>query len=209
MILEGIVTTTNDDGSVHIAPMGPIVDEGISRLRLRPYQTSTTLKNLVRSRQGVFHVTDDVELLARAAVGRLETLPRLIPGSRRDIWVLADACRWFAFEVREIDLSEPRACLIAEVVERGVLRDFLGFNRAKHAVVEAAILATRVNFLPAETITAEMRRLAVLVEKTAGPAEDRAFAFLEDFLRHALDDQRENAADPEFHPSRPGASSAP
>src|SRR5262249_36647066 len=118
MILEGIVTTTNDDGSVHIAPMGPIVDEGITRLTLRPYQTSTTLKTLLRSRQGVFHVTDDVELLARAAVGRLDTLPRLVPGSRTDTWVLADACRWFAFEVREIDLSEPRACLTAEVVEQ-------------------------------------------------------------------------------------------
>ena len=104
--------------------MGPIVDEGITRLTLRPYQTSTTLANLVRSRQGVLHVTDDVELLARAAVGRLDTLPRLIRAPRTGGWILADACRWFAFEVREIDLAEPRACLTAEVVERGVSARF-------------------------------------------------------------------------------------
>ena len=119
MILEGIVTTTNVDGSVHIAPMGPIVDPQITRLTLRPYQTSTTLKNLLRLGQGVFHVTDDVELLARAAVGRLEVLPSLNRAARIDGWILADACRWFAFEVREADTSEPRACLQAEVVDHG------------------------------------------------------------------------------------------
>jgi uncharacterized protein len=208
MILEGIVTTTNEDGSVHIAPMGPIVDEGITRLTLRPYQTSTTLKNLLRSRQGVLHVTDDVELLARAAVGRLDTLPRLIQAPHRDGWILADACRWFAFEVREVDTTEPRACLTAEVVERGALRDFFGFNRAKHAVVEAAILATRTSFLPAEMIMAEMQRLAVMVEKTAGPAEERAFAFLDDHIRQALQSQQVTTAKSESRPSHPGVSPA-
>jgi hypothetical protein len=208
MILEGIVTTTNEDGSVHIAPMGPIVDEGITRLTLRPYQTSTTLKNLLRSRHGVLHVTDDVELLARAAVGRLETLPALIRAPRTGGWILADACRWFAFEVREVDTTEPRAHLAADVVERGTLRDFFGFNRAKHAVVEAAILATRVDFLPAATIWADMQRLAVLVQKTAGPAEERAFAFLADHIRRALESQVVDTADSVSAPFRPGVSSA-
>ena len=58
------------------------------------------------------------------------------------------------------------------------LREFFGFNRAKHAVVEAAILATRTAFLPREQIMAEYERLAVLVEKTGGERETEAFAFL-------------------------------
>ncbi len=187
MILEGIVTTTNADGSVHFAPMGPIVDAQLTRLTLRPYQTSTTLKNLLRDGQGVFHVTDDVELLACAAVGRIEVLPNLHRAEKIDGWILADACRWFAFEVRETDTTEPRACLQAEVVASGRIRDFLGFNRARHAVVEAAILATRVNFLPATAIVEDMRRLLVLVEKTGGPAEHRAFDFLDQYIGQALD----------------------
>ena len=48
MILEGIVTTLNEDDSVNISPMGPLVDETFSRFLLRPYQTSTTYKNLKR-----------------------------------------------------------------------------------------------------------------------------------------------------------------
>ena len=49
MILEGIVTTLNDDGSVNISPMGPIIDSKLDVFVFRPYQTSTTYKNLVRT----------------------------------------------------------------------------------------------------------------------------------------------------------------
>ena len=68
MIVEGIVTTLNEDGSPNISPMGPVVDEALTRFRLRPFQTSTTFKNLKRTGEAVFHVVDDVELLAKAAV---------------------------------------------------------------------------------------------------------------------------------------------
>jgi uncharacterized protein len=186
MIIEGIITTTNLDGSVNIAPMGPIVGTDMTRLTLRPYQTATTFRNCVRTRAGIFHVTDDVELLARAAVDRWEAMPALVPAERVDGWILADCCRWFAFEIRTIDASEPRARLEAEVVDTGWIGDFLGFNRAKHAVVEAAILATRTSLLPAEEIRADMRRLAPLVDKTGGPAERRAFAFLADHIALAI-----------------------
>ena len=73
--------------------------------------------------------------------------------------------------------------MAAEVVHAGHKRDFFGFNRAKHAVVEAAILATRTAFLPAEQIAAEFGRLRVLVEKTGGPDEHAAFALLTEFVR--------------------------
>lgn len=186
MILEGIVTTINADGSVNISPMGPIVDAALKRLELRPFQTSTTFQNLRRTRQGVFHVTDDVELLARAAVSRLETPPRMIRSVRVDGWILADACRWHAFEVRELDESTERARIVAEVVDSGQGHEFFGFNRAKHAVVEAAILATRVHFLPREEIVTDFARLNILVEKTGGAQERRAFEFLEAYVRESF-----------------------
>ena len=68
--------------------------------------------------------------------------------------------------------------MTAQVVDSGRLRDFFGFNRAKHAVVEAAILATRIGVLPDERILEELERLAVPVKKTAGPEEREAFQFL-------------------------------
>lgn len=186
MILEGIVTTQNADGGVNISPMGPLVDDSMTRLVLRPYRTSKTYQNLKRSRSGILHVTDDVEMLARAAVNRFEQPPELLELDSSLGFVLAGACRWYAFRVRTLHDRTERTTIECDVVERGWLRDFFGFNRAKHAVIEAAILATRVALLPEEHIRNEMKRLSVLVDKTAGPQERRAFAFLDDYLHEAL-----------------------
>ncbi len=186
MILEGIVTTLGPDGGVNIAPMGPIVDESMHELVLRPYRTSTTYQNLKRHGEGVFHVTDDVLLLAQAAVGTPDPLPALRPAPEITGYLLADACRWYAFRVRALDDRQERTQIVADVVASGRQRDFFGFNRGKHAVLEAAILATRVGMLPAEQIQSEMERLFVLVQKTGGPAEHQAWAFLREYLTTRL-----------------------
>ena len=70
MILEGLVTTTSPDGAMHLAPMGPRVAADWSGFLLRPFPTSQTFRNLKAKGEGVLHVTDDVLLLAKAAVGR-------------------------------------------------------------------------------------------------------------------------------------------
>jgi hypothetical protein len=186
MILEALVTTLNDDASLHIAPMGPRVEPDMREFVLRPFRTATTFHNLKCRRQGVLHVTDDVELLARAAVGQVDTPPVTLPAAAVEGRILADACRWYAFRVCNVDESHERATIAAEIVDRGTIRDFFGFNRAKHAVVEAAILATRTQLLPADEIRADFRRLAVLVDKTGGPAEHRAFEFLRSYVHGAI-----------------------
>jgi uncharacterized protein len=178
MILEGIVTTVSPPGEVHIAPMGPRVDGDMRRFLLRPCPTSQTYRNLKSHGEGVLHVTDDVLLLARAALGPVEPSPPLVRATLVRGFVLAGACRFCEFRVRSMDESEERVRIEAEVVHSGRLRDFFGFNRAKHAVVEAAILATRTDFLPLDEIDAEYRKLAVIVDKTGGEQEHEAFAFL-------------------------------
>jgi uncharacterized protein len=185
VILEGILTTINADSSVNIAPMGPLVDAAMRELVLRPFQTSTSYANLKRTGQGVFHVTDDVELLAHAAVGDVEPRPPLVPAGAIEGWILADCCRWFALRVRTLDDHEPRTRIVADVVDQGRQRDFFGFNRGKHAVLEAAILATRVHLLAAHEIARQMRELSVLVDKTGGQAELRAFRFLDSYIQAA------------------------
>jgi hypothetical protein len=186
LLIEGVVTTLNDDGTPHIAPMGPIVDADFNVLLLRPFRTSTTYQNLKRSRQGVFHVTDDVELLARAAVGQLDTRPPLRRAAAIDGVVLDDACRWYAFRVESLDDAEERTRFVARVCDRGFQREFVGFNRAKHAVVESAILATRIGLLDAAFIRGEFTRLSAFVDKTGGQQERRAFAFLQEYIAEHL-----------------------
>jgi hypothetical protein len=187
MILEGIVTTVGPDERVNIAPMGPRVGPDFAAgtprgFTLRPFRTARTYANLKAHGEGVLHVSDDVLLLARAALGPIDPPPPLFPAAVVRGWVLAGACRYYEFRVTACDERGERIEVEAEVVHAGRLRDFFGFNRAKHAVVEAAILATRTGLLPAEAIAAELRRLAVPVEKTGGPQEREAFALLERYV---------------------------
>lgn len=182
MILEGIVTTLSPEGTLNIAPMGPKVEPGMRRFVLRPYRTSTTYRNLKAGGEGVLHVTDDVLMLARSAIGldaEAEHRPADVVRGR----ILASACRYYEFRVAELDDQAERTTIVAETVAEGRLRDFFGLNRAKHAVVEAAILATRTAFLPLEDILADYSKLAVLVEKTGGPDEHAAFATLEEYVK--------------------------
>ncbi len=186
MILEGILTTIHATGEINIAPMGPIVDAEMKRLVLRPFQTSKSFANLQATGQGVFHVVDDVELLAHAAVEDLTTRPPMTRATSVDGWILNDACRWYALRVVSLDAHEPRSRIEADVIDSGRQRDFFGFNRAKHAVIETAILATRLGLLNPDEVRRELQRLAPLVDKTGGPQERSAFNFLRDYIHNTL-----------------------
>jgi hypothetical protein len=94
--------------------------------------------------------------------------------------VLDDACRAYEFKVVVADTTQERLRLEAHVVAVHEGRPFLGFNRARHAVVEGAILVTRLHLLGADEVRRQFRDLAVLVEKTGGPLEHEAFRLLED-----------------------------
>jgi hypothetical protein len=183
MILEALVTTLDADGAPHLAPMGPRVTPELARFTLRPFPTAHTYHNLLRHGEGVLHITDDALLLARAAIGAIDVMPAVRPAERVRGFVLADCCRFFEFVVRSVDTSAERASIEAEVVHSGRVRDFFGFNRARHAVVEAAILATRLHLLPLSEVAAEFAKLRVIVGKTGGPDERAAMDLLEARLR--------------------------
>jgi uncharacterized protein len=97
--------------------------------------------------------------------------------------VLEAACSWREVEAESIDSTPPRSRIVTRVRHSGIRREFLGFNRARHAVLEAAILATRTHLLPREQIHDEFARLQVIVDKTAGPREQEAMAMLTDYVR--------------------------
>lgn len=182
MILEGLVTTLDPSGRLNVAPMGPRVEPDFRRFLLRPFKTSTTYRNLKATGEGVLHATDDVLTLARTALG----LPIDVPTRPADAVrgrVLTDSCRYYEFRVVDLDDRDDRTRITVETVSQGRFRDHFGLNRGKHAVVEAAILATRLEFLPLPEILQDLRRLAPLVEKTGGPDELAAFRLIGDFVR--------------------------
>ena len=189
MIVEGIVTTLNRDDELNIAPMGPIVDESMTTFMFRPFQSSTTYRNLKERPYGVFHVVDDVLLIAQTALDRLETVPATFKAERIVGRVLSDCCRWYEFEVASYDDSSARTTFNTAVVHTGRLRDMFGFNRAKHAVLDATILATRLHLVPEIDVRKQFESLSSPVEKTAGPQEKAAFLlvtnFVDDWYRRA------------------------
>jgi uncharacterized protein len=183
MIIEGLVSTTSVGGEFHLAPMGPIVQLNpvtgdFDSLLLRPFEGSTTLENLRRDRRAVFHITDDVLLIAKAAIHQLETPPPHTKTPSEKSLRLTDCCRWFELEITGIRETPPRFEFECQVVDQGFVRHWTGFNRAKHAVLEAAILCTRIGILPNAEIEAELKRLEIIVGKTAGPQEFEAFKLL-------------------------------
>ena len=159
----------------------------VTKLRARPAPSGSLPVVIKRGGGGVLHVTDDVELFAKSAVGDVSPLPNVVDASSIQGKILTDACRWYEFRVDLLEDSQERTRIECEVTVRGRNREFFGFNRAKHAVIEAAILATRLHLIPPEDVREDFDRLATIVQKTAGPAEIRAFDFLDEFVRRSED----------------------
>ena len=185
MIIETIVTTMAADGAVNCAPMGVEWNPDVQpeAIVLKPFLETATYRNVGATRTAVVTLIDDVRVFARAAIGNpvYETVPAQVV---RGV-VLADACSWRELEVTSIDSSPPRSRIETRTVHSGVRREFIGFNRARHAVLEAAIYATRVHLLAREVLLSELDRLQVIVDKTAGPYELEAMDLLAQYIRNA------------------------
>lgn len=190
MIIEGLLTTSRPDGTPHVAPMGPVVTPDLERWTLRPFQSSTTFDLLRAHPQCVFHVVDDVVPVVQAALGQPTdlTFEELSPKSPQDpaVWLIRSACHWFHLQVTDWDVSQPRSEATAKVLTQGVNRPFWGWNRAKHAVLEATILATRLHLADPHAIKEDFARLELAIEKTAGPREWLAWELLKAYLAEHL-----------------------
>jgi hypothetical protein len=185
VIVETIVTTISADGEVNCAPMGVEWNPDVEpeTIVLKPFLETATYRNVLATRTAVVNLIDDVRVFAKAAISNpaYETVPAHVV---RGV-ALADACSWRELEVTAIDSTPPRSRIDTRTVHRQVRREFIGFNRARHAVLETAIYATRVHLLAREYLLSEVERLQVIVDKTAGPREFEAMALLVEYIRSA------------------------
>lgn len=180
MIVETVVTTLDAAGEPHFAAMGVVW--GDETLTIRPYTNTRTYKHLTASGEAVVNVTDNVLLFAKSALSheRLDCVPaRHVRGV-----VLRDTCSWREVAVKDVVAPDAagagasRADVVTRVVGGGEVRPFVGLCRAKHAVVEASIIASRARFLPPDEVRRELDRLDALVLKTGDGPERDAMAFI-------------------------------
>lgn len=174
LIYETIVTTLRDNGSTHIAPLGVWEEDGLTVIA--PFYPSTTLDNLARSGHAVLHALDDVRVFAGCLTGRRDWPTRpatVIPGQ---VLTAALAHRELTVVRRSADPQRPQ--FYCREVHRATHAPFPGYNRAQAAVIEAAILVSRLQMLPAEKIDREIAYLTIAIDKTAGPREREAWGWL-------------------------------
>src|SRR5262245_1617806 len=174
MIRETIVTTQSLEGHAHIAPIGLIVeDEGFV---IAPFRPSKTLENLRANPPAAATHTDEVLAFPGALTARRDWPIRAadrIPGA-----ALTGALAHAELKVERITEHPERPRFHCRAVHEANHAPFRGFNRAQAAVVEAAILVSRLNMLPMEKIDREVAYLTIAIEKTAGPAERQAWDWL-------------------------------
>jgi hypothetical protein len=178
MIRETVVTTIAADGTPHVAPLGlieaPDVDGG--GWTIAPFHPSTTLDNLRAVPQAVANYVDDVRIIAGCLTGRRDwplTAATLVRPPR-----LRHTLAHAELEVARITEDAQRPRFHCRVIHREAHAPFEGFNRAQAAVLEAAILTSRLHLLPRDRIEREIAYLSIAVEKTAGPNEREAWAWL-------------------------------
>jgi hypothetical protein len=179
MIKETIITTLNEDGSIHIAPMG--VRHEDDYYVIAPFKPSTTLKNLERSGQAVINMTDDVRIFAGCLTGHYDwpTIDASVINGKR----LAAALSHIEIEVAHQEGDGLRPVFYCSEKHQETHAPFMGLNRAKAAVLEAAVLVSRLDMLPDEKIDNEIEYLQIAIDKTASGHELEAWGWLMNRIR--------------------------
>ena len=173
-IRETIITTADKSGKVHIAPLGIIAEK--DGWVIAPFRPSVTLDNLAAVPFAVANYTDDVRIFAGCLTGRKDW--PTVPVEGFPVPRLAAALAHAVLRVESISDDSLRPRHFCRVVREETHAPFTGFNRAKGAVLELAILVSRLNMLPREKIDAEIAYLSIAIEKTAGPDEKEAWGWL-------------------------------
>ncbi len=173
-IVETIVTTMNAAGEVHVAPLG-LIQEGAHWI-IGPFKPSRTLDNLRAHPFAAASHTDDVRVFAGCVTGR-KNWPTVatteIKGGR-----LKDCLAHWEMKVSSVREDELRPRFVCDLVHQETHRAWDGFNRAQAAVLELAVLTTRLKMLPPEKVENELKYLEIAISKTASPREQEAWGWL-------------------------------
>jgi len=175
------VTTIADNGEAHSAPMG--ITEVNGHFVIQPFKPSATYENLKNHRQCTINFTDDVRVFAGSLTGHRDwpTLPcDKIKGR-----YLEQALTHIELEIIDFVDGDPRTKFTGKIVNDVMHAPFRGFNRAQSAVIEAAVLTSRLSMLPADKVKQEIGYLTIAIEKTAGARELEAWSWLMDKIKAA------------------------
>ena len=181
VIYETVISTVAPDGAPHVAPMG--IRYQRDQVILMPFKPSTTLANIVSSGHAVLNIVTDTRVFAGSVTGRRNWPVQ--PAERIEGVRLGCALRHVELALADLQDDPQRPVLRMARVFEAEHAPYIGFNRAQAAVVEGAVLVSRLHMLPAAKVDAEMSYLQIAIDKTAGPEEHEAWGWLTDAVaRH-------------------------
>ena len=175
MIREIILITTDKTGRPQVSPIGLIQRD--SYWVIAPFRPSQTLENLYLNPYCTASLTDDARVFAGCVTGRHDW-PLTATRSKFPQRLTGTLAHW-ELEVTDVEEDPIRPRFLSQIRGCGVHAPFSGHNRAYGAVVEAAILVSRLHLVPISEIESTFSFLNVIVSKCGGPHEVEAFQWLE------------------------------
>lgn len=185
VIYEAIVTTVRPDGTPHITPLG--IRWRAGQVVLMPFRPSSTLAQALATRRAVVSLITDTRIMAGCVTGRRDWPCVPTAGGFR----LAAALRHLDLQLARVDDDAQRPTLTFDVTADQTHAPFAGLNRAQAAVLEGAVLISRLHLLAPDKVDAEMAYLAIAIAKTASDAEREGWAWLQEAV--AAHRQRQGA----------------
>lgn len=180
MIYETIVSSISAEGVPHVTPFGIRMQDGL--VVIAPFKPSTTLTNILATGHAVVNLTDDVRIFAAALAAK--PIASLTPASKIKGVRLSELLAHKELKLVKFEDDDVRPELFLEIVHEAQHQSFQGFNRAQAAVVELAVLVSRLKRLPLEKICQEIDYLTIAIEKTAGPRELEAWGWLMEMVQN-------------------------
>ena len=174
MIFETIISSVNSQGEAHVAPFGIQIQDDL--VVISPYKPSVTLENILATQHAVLNLTDDVRVFAGAITRRQAW--SLLPAEKITGHRLADTLGHQELRLVKVVDDASRPQLFLEVLHEVQHQPFKGFNRAQAAVVELAVLASRLHLLTKDKVLSEIDYLQIAIDKTAGDRELQAWRWL-------------------------------
>ena len=183
-VRETIVTTKNIDQSIKKSPLGIYIEE--NTLKIRPFKPSSSLENILRNGSGVINYIDDVRIFASCIVKKNINI-KFVETNKIDCSRIKNAVSHTEFIVEKVDENKERPTIICKPINEEIHKMYYGFNRAKSAVIELCILASRLGIIDSKKIEDEIKYLEIAINKTAGTNEIEAWSWLIDYINKYKD----------------------
>ena len=185
MIFETIVSTIDTGGKVNFSPFG--IKKNKNQIYISPYIPSRTLLNLESTKCAVVNYTDNTSFFVDCIIGNKKFKKKKCKNFSG--FFLENCYGYEQVRVKKTIKDKLRPTFVCEIDKSFQIKNYEGHNRAKASIIEACILASRVNLLDKKKILTELNYLSISVEKTAGFLEKKSWKKILKFINEKIDEK--------------------